>query len=180
MKKPIFLFLVILIFITGSAFILSNTWNVDPENSSIRFELPMQYKSGSFKNLKAKIEFDTNNLAASKITASIDVNTINTGEEKKNVHLKSADFFDAEKFPLISFSSTEILKNGNKFLAIGKLSIKDSVKTIEIPFTYTEKSGSGALFNGTMSINASDYGVRRSNKPGADQVLVYLYVQVKK
>lgn len=179
MKKRIFLPAILIVFLTSSAFILIRQWKVDTTNSTVRFELPNLFKSGSFKGLQANIEFDTDHLAGSKINASIDANTINTGEEKKDAHLKSPDFFNAEKFPKISFSSSEIVKTGDIYLAKGKLSMKDSVKLVEISFTYTEKSKTEALFNGTMTINASDYGVMRANKPGADQVMVYLTVPVK-
>src|ERR1700710_668365 len=66
--------------------------------------------SGEFKGLKGTISFDPNNLASSKFTTSIDVASINTGNGMKNTHAKSEKWFDADKYPTISFTSGAITK----------------------------------------------------------------------
>ncbi len=166
------------IFLLVSAFTLAKKWKIDSENSKISFELPAQNKKGTFGNLNATINFDKKNLSESKITASIDVNTIKEGNEKHETHLLSSDFFDAGKFPKISFTSTEIITLGGTYIAKGNLTMKDSIKPIEIPFTFNENGKNQAIFSGTITINASDYGVMKKNKEGADKVIVYLVVPV--
>ncbi len=161
-----------------SAFTLVKQWKVDKENTKINFELPALNKKGTFGNLNAVIDFDEKDLQKSRITASIDAKTINTGNEKHDNHLKSPDYFNVEKYPAISFASTEIVKTGTGYLAKGKLTIKDSIKPIELPFTYTESDKTKAVFNGTITLNGSDYGILKANSPGSDKVIVYLVVPV--
>ena len=177
MKKYIFIVGAAIISIC-TAFTLVKQWKVDVENSKINFELPALNKKGTFGNLNAVIDFDEKNLGKSSITASIDAKTINTGSEKHDEHLRSADYFNVEKYPKISFASTEIVKTESGYLAKGKLTIRDSTKSTEIPFTYSENGKSKAVFNGTITINGSDYGILKANSPGSDKVVVYLTVPV--
>lgn len=177
MKKRITIssFLALIIF---TAFTLVKQWNVDAEKSKVRWELPFLHKAGTFSNLNAVIHFDNKNLAESKITASIDVKTIKVGNEKKETHLLSADFFDAEKFPKISFSSSEIIRSDTGYIAKGSLNIKDILKPCEIPFTFSQTGKNSAVFNGTMTVYAQDFGVLKRNKEGSDKVFIYLEVLV--
>jgi polyisoprenoid-binding protein YceI len=161
-----------------AAFTLAKQWKPDAENSKISFELPAHNKKGTFGNLNATINFDKKNLAESRITASIGVKTIKEGNEKHDIHLLSPDFFNAEKFPTISFTSTEIISSGDGYVAKGNLTVKDSIKQIEIPFTFTENGKNKATFNGSITINAGDYGVMKKSHEGADKVIVYLEVPV--
>ena len=177
MKKKVIVSSIVILSIC-SAFTLIKQWKVDTENSKINFELPALNKKGTFGNLNAVIDFDEKELRKSKITASIDARTISTGNEKHDTHLKSSDFFNVEKFPTISFASTEIVKTQNGYLAKGKLTIRDSIKPAEIPFTYSENGTNRAVFNGTITINGSDYGILKANSPGSDKVVVYLVVPV--
>ncbi|MGZ3884737.1 MAG: YceI family protein, partial [Bacteroidia bacterium] len=167
----------------ASAFTLATLWKADEKTSSVKFELQGSDKKGTFSNLNATINFDKANLADSKITASIDVKTIKAGNEKLEAHLLTADFFDAEKFPKITFTSTEIKSDGAGYIAKGTLTMKDSTKHIELPFTFAEAGKNQATFSGTMTVNAADYGVMKKkpdSKPGSDKVLIYLVVPVTK
>lgn len=132
--------------------------------------------------MTASIDFDKKNLAAAKINAVVVVNSVKAGNEKLEAHLLSPDYFDAEKFPKISFVSTEVSAKDSWFIAKGKLTMKDSTKVIELPFTFTEASASKAVFSGTMTINSADFGVMKANpnKPGMDKVIIYLNVPVSK
>lgn len=183
MKKHT-IFILAAAILLGSAFTLAMIWKVDDKISTINFELPNGDKKGTFSNLSATIDFDKAKLADSKITASIEVKTLKAGNEKLEAHLLSPDFFDAEKFPKITFTSTEISAAGEAFLAKGKLSMKDSTKFIEIPFTFNENEKNKATFSGTMTVNASDYGVMKKTddptKAGRDKVIIYLVVPVSK
>lgn len=166
--------------LVASAFTLSTIWKADDKASTVNFELQGSDKKGTFGNLAATINFDEKNLAASKITASVDVKTIKAGNEKLENHLMSADFFDAEKFPKITFTSSEIKKTDTGYLAKGTLTMKDSTKMIELPFTFLEKDKSSATFSGTMTVNACDYGVMKKSKAGSDKVVIYLTVPATK
>jgi polyisoprenoid-binding protein YceI len=129
--------------------------------------------NGVFKGLKADINFNPSDLAKSKITASIDATTANTGSGMMNKHAKSESGLNAEKFPTISFESTSISKTATGYDAIGKLTLKGVTKEITLPFTFTNDT-----FAGKFSIAPKDYGVTRGGTP--DVVTVELNVPVTK
>ena len=169
--------------IISSAFTLAMIWKADEKASTVSWELPNNPgHKGTFTNLSAIIDFDKANLAGSKINASIDVKTVNGGDPKLNAHLQAPDFFDAEKFPKITFASTSIIANesGDAYIAKGTLTMKDSTKAIEFPFTFKEEGNEKATFNGTITVNAADYGVMKKKNEGADKVVINISVPVSK
>jgi polyisoprenoid-binding protein YceI len=167
--------------VISSAFTVLMNWKADEKTSTVSWKLPGH--EGTFRNLNSSIDFDKAKLAESKITASIEVKTLKAGDEKLEAHLLSPDFFNAEKFPKITFTSTSITANGEAFTAKGNLTMKDSTKMVEIPFTFKEDGTEKATFSGTITLNAIDYGVMRKgkdSKEGADKVSIYLVVPVSK
>jgi polyisoprenoid-binding protein YceI len=115
-----------------------------------------------FKGLIAEIDFDESNLATSKITASIDASSINTGNGMRNKHAKQG--LEADKYSTIKFESVTIQKKDNGFEAIGKLTIKDVTKEIKLPFTFTRNANNG-VFNGKFSVVPADYNVKKTGTP---------------
>jgi polyisoprenoid-binding protein YceI len=179
MKKRILLFLAVIV-IFSSAFTISLLWNVNDQGVIINFEMPNQGTKGTLSGLKAVLDFDQKDLSSAKISASVDVKTLNTGDAKKDEHLLSADFFNAEKYPTISFVSTSIKAADKGFLAIGNLTMKDSTKVVEIPFTFAEDTHGAGTFNGTMTLFSGDFGVTKKGTSGKDKIVVNLTVPVKK
>ncbi len=166
-----------------SAFTLATLWKADEKASTVNWSLPNGNKAGTFSGLTSSINFDKDKLADSKITASIDVKTLKAGNEKLEAHLLTADFFDAEKFPKITFTSTQITAKDAGFIAKGTLNMKDSTKVIELPFTFTEKDKTNAVFSGTMTIDSNDYGVTKKKAEGEakpNTVVITLNVPVTK
>ena len=169
--------------IISSAFTMAMIWKADEKASTVTWELPNNPgHKGTFSNLSATIDFDKANLEGSKITASIDVKTINGGDPKLNAHLQAPDFFDAEKFPKITFTSISVIANasGYTYIAKGTLTMKDSAKVIEFPFTFKEEGSDKATFSGTMTVNGADYGVMKRKAEGSDKVVINLVVLVSK
>lgn len=156
------------------------TWKIDASAAKVSFEMPNEGTKGTLGNLEATIQFDMAHLTESVITATVDAATINTGIEGKDKHLKTNDFFDAEKFPKIKFVSQSIKATDKGFETTGKLTIKDSTHVITIPFTFEKKGEEEGVFKGTMDIFSGDYGVMKKSKSGKDQVVVTLEVPVKK
>jgi polyisoprenoid-binding protein YceI len=93
----------------------TTTWNIDPAHSSAEFKVKHMMISnvkGSFSGLSGVLTEHTTDATLSSIEASIPVATISTSDAQRDGHLKSADFFDAEKFPTLNFKSTKVVKKG--------------------------------------------------------------------
>ena len=175
--KKLSIGLIALSLIIISGFTASMIWNVSNEGVTISFELPDEGTKGTLSGLKATIDFDHKDPSTSKIEATVDFKTLNSGNKQKDDHLKAPDIFDAEKYPTIKFSSTSIKAISEGFLATGNLTMKDSTKTIEIPFTFTEEANGSAVLKGRMTIHTSDFGIM---KKGQDKVVVSIVVPIKK
>jgi len=105
----------------------ATNWNLDPIHSSAQFKVKHMMISnvkGEFSAIKGSLTLDSTDITKSSVEATIDVSTINTREEQRDGHLKSADFFDVAKFPTMTFKSTQIQKKGAETLAVsGDLTI---------------------------------------------------------
>ena len=152
MKKLIYPAAAILI-LAASAFtvIKSQNWTI-ADDYSVKFD--GGDPSGEFKGLKGTVSFDPANLATSKFDVSIDVATINTGNGMKNTHAKSAMWFDAEKYPLIKFTSSAISKTASGYEAKGILELHGVQKEVSIPFTFENN-----VFAGNFEVNRLDYNI---------------------
>lgn len=129
--------------------------NIDNGNSNVSFsikKLGLLTIKGSLSDLKGDVFFDKNDLENSNFNVSVSPVTINTSNNKRDEHLKSTDFFHVKKFPKISFQSTSVQKNGDMYLAQGKLSILSTTQDLTIPFKYSDNS-----FSGSLSINRFDF-----------------------
>src|SRR5271156_3124983 len=89
------------------------TWNIDPVHSNAQFKVKHMMISnvkGEFTAVTGKLELNSADITKSRIEASIDAATINTRDAQRDGHLKSADFLDVEKFPVLTFKSTRVSK----------------------------------------------------------------------
>lgn len=156
-------------------------WAIDPMHSEIRFKirhLMISNVTGSFNKFEGSAETEGDDFTNSRVSFSADINTIDTGNEQRDGHLKGADFFDAEKFPTISFVST---KTGNadedSFDLYGDLTIKGITKNIKLK---AEKGGVAtdpygnhkAGFTVTGKIDRKDFGLTWSALTEAGGVML--------
>ncbi len=143
MKKLIVLFAVLLA-ITVPALAV-DTYKIDGAHSSANFtvrHMGISTVHGRFADVSGTILFDAKNPANSSVTAVIKVASITTDNATRDKHLNSPDFFDSAKFPEIRFQSTAVKAlGGDKYVAVGNLTIKDVTKTVEIPFTLATGKG---------------------------------------
>ena len=147
----------------------ATSWNLDKTHSAVSFEVRHFFTSvpGAFEEYIANIAFDPQNLEESSLSVTIDVASINTKNERRDGHLMTADFFEAEKYPNISFSSDKIVSTGdNTFEAHGKLTIKDVTTDFVMPFTLLGVMESPfqeniliAGFTSEFNLLRSDFGV---------------------
>ena len=117
---------------------VSTVWTIDKSHSSVNFEVRHFFSNvpGAFHDFEADINFDPENLQQSTIDVTIQVASIDTENERRDAHLKTPDFFDAEQWPTMTFKSSEIVSSGdNNFTARGQLTIKDVSVDFELPFT---------------------------------------------
>jgi polyisoprenoid-binding protein YceI len=90
---------------------------------------------GSFRDVTGTINYDEKDIAKSSVEVMIKTTSINTNNEQRDGHLRSADFFDAEKYPAMTFKSRRVERKGESFVATGDLTIKGVTKEVSMPFT---------------------------------------------
>ncbi len=138
---------------------------------------------GDLSGFSGNINFVPGNVVASNFDVSVTVNTIDTDNDKRDSHLKSEDYFNAEKYPSINIKSSRITKLNKSatgmYYFTGALTMHGITKPIAFPFTVNRK-GDDYLFVGSFSINRLDYGVGKSSSVLSDGVKVTLSVLAKK
>jgi polyisoprenoid-binding protein YceI len=173
-----------LIFFVICGFVLMSQWKYVPEEADIKFKVYTKKNDVEAERvltgLKGAVSFDSSNLKEAHISASVDVKTINSGIEMRDESLRSADFFDATKYPQISFTSTSITKEKNLYMAKGTLKIKNISKEITIPFQFVKETEETACFQGTFFINRLDYKVGSQGDGVGEKVEIQLVIPVKK
>jgi len=150
-------------------FAFASTWTIDPDHSNVGFKvrhLMVSNVKGSFDKHTGTVEINDNDITKSKVEVSIDTNSINTNVQKRDEHLRSADFFDVAKYPTMTFVSKKVAKDGKDKLKItGDLTLhgitKQVVLDVEGP-TKESKDPWGNIRKGATAatkINRKDFGL---------------------
>lgn len=153
MKKIIIISLALVL----SGFNLINAQTINSEKSVVSFEIGnMKFKTveGTFTGMTGDIEFDIDELINARFEVCIDAATVNTGNKKRDDHLRNEDFFHVEQYPEICFTSASIRKAGSEYLTKGTLSMHGVKKTVEIPFSFVDNT-----FTGRLSLDRFDYNI---------------------
>lgn len=158
------------------------TWNIDPVHSTAQFKvkhLMISNVRGEFTHISGALELDSHDITNSRVEATIDVATINTREPQRDAHLKSADFFDVEKFPTLSFKSTHISKSGEAELVIdGDLTIHGVTRKVVLEAEgptapMTDPWGSTRIgLSATTHIKRKDFGLNWNTALDSGGVMV--------
>ncbi|WP_374163155.1 YceI family protein [Arcticibacter sp. MXS-1] len=157
------------ILLANSALFAQTKWAADKVHSTVKFSVPhlvISEVEGQFKNFEGTIVSKTPDFNNAAINFNVDVKSIDTENGDRDKHLLSADFFDAEKYPQMSFKSTSFKKvSGNKYTLLGNLTLHGVTKPAKFSVTYggTAKDGYGntkAGFKATGVINRFDYGLK--------------------
>ncbi len=131
------------------------------------------YVNGSFTGLSASIKFDAQNLKESSFEATINSKSINTDNILRDVHLRTSEYFDVEKYPLITMKSTEIMRSmSGNFTANFDVIIKDKIKKITLPFFFKNN-----IFSAKLTLNRRDFGVGGSSFLLSDEVIINIEVK---
>jgi polyisoprenoid-binding protein YceI len=164
-----------------------STFNIDPSHSTVHFiarHMVISKVRGGFKTFSGTILLDEGDMTKSKIDVSIDAASIDTAEEKRDAHLKSADFFDADKFPKLTFASKSITKSGDAYEVQGDLTIHGVTKEVTLHSTFEGKGkdpwgGERVGFGAKASVNREDFGLKWNQVLEAGGLLVSNKIEIE-
>jgi len=158
---------VISLFLASFAF-AAEDYKIDPVHSSANFSVRHMMVStvtGRFAGgVSGTIHYDDKDVSKSSVKATIKVASVNTDNENRDKDLRSPNFFEADKYPEITFESQRIEKRGESYVAIGNFTMKGVTKQIELPFSIggriNDGKGRGRIgIQSSMTMNRQDYGV---------------------
>ncbi len=158
----------------------ADTYQVDKQHTEAAFQVRHLFTKvrGVFRDVDGTIRFDKANPANSSVVFRVKVASIDTGVDQRDNHLRSQDFFWAEKYPEISFTSSKVVAKGdNAFDVTGDLTIRGVTRQVTLPVTYLgeQKDPWGnvkAGFETAISLNRTDYGLTWNQALEAGGVLV--------
>ncbi len=135
---------------------------------------------GGFSGFGGKILFDPDALETSRLEASVDAKTIDTGIGLRDNHLRKEEYFHADKYPKITMKSVRIVRaGGNAFTGTFQLTIKAVTRKVDIPFTFVQ-SGNGARLKGDFIIDRRAYGVGRNHFTLSDNATISIDLRLAK
>ena len=146
----------------------TSTWTSDPNHSEVDFSITHMTVSnihGRFGHVNATIAYNEADVSKSTVNATIDVTGVDTGEEARNNHLKSPDFFDVATFPTATFTSTNVAKSANGLTIAGTLTLHGVTKPVVLMADGPRGPAPGmdhkphAGFTATTTIHRTDFGI---------------------
>jgi polyisoprenoid-binding protein YceI len=142
------------------------TWNIDPAHTTVGFvarHLMITKVRGRFTGVSGTITVPEDRLQSS-VEATIDLTTVDTGDHQRDGHLRSADFFDVERFPTMTFASTGVKDDGGDFVLLGDLTIRGVTRPIELALEFEGVSpdpwgGTRAAFSASGEVSRKEWGL---------------------
>jgi polyisoprenoid-binding protein YceI len=174
---------------------MATTWNLDPAHSEVQFKvkhLMISTVTGYFTELSSTVEADNDDFTNARVDFTAQIASISTGQEMRDNHLKSDDFFNAEAFPTMTFRSTGLAKtSGNLYTLTGDLTIRNVTKTVtlHVEFGGMMKDPYGNIkagFEVSGVLNRKEFGLMWNGVTEAggvvvsDEVKIYANVQYAK
>ena len=143
----------------------TGTWAIDPVHSSVNFSvrhLMVSKVRGHFGVFSGAITVAEDGTPS--VSADIDVTSLSTGNDQRDAHVKSADFFDVEKFPTATFRSTAVRANGDDYVVDGDFTLKGITKPISLALEFNGVNpgmgqGEVAGFDASVVLNRKDFGI---------------------
>ncbi len=146
----------------------TSTWTSDPNHSEVDFSITHMTISnvhGRFGHVNATIAYNEADVSKSTVNATIDVTGVDTGEEARNNHLKSPDFFDVTTFPTATFTSTSVARSGSGLTINGNLTLHGVTKPVVLSADGPRGPAPGmdhkphAGFSAATTVKRSDFGI---------------------
>jgi polyisoprenoid-binding protein YceI len=155
-------------------------WIIDPAHTEVQFKvkhLVISTVTGRFISVRGGVQADASDFSDARVRFEADVDSINTGNEQRDGHLKSPDFFDAANHPTLSFVSTSMAKKGNgRYALAGDMTIRGTTRavTLEVVYHGTVKGFDGdvAAFEISGKLNRQEFGLRWNAMTEAGGVVV--------
>src|SRR5215472_3556658 len=183
MRKFLGLFAVLAL---GSAALAADEFKIDPNHSSVNFSVAHMGVStvlGRFTSFEGKIVYDDKDITKSSVNVTIKTASINTDVAARDNDLRSANYFDVEKYPEITFQSKSVEKKGNDLVAHGTLTIRGIAKDVDIPFEMKgpADAGRGKVMgaHGSLTVKRDDFGVGKPTPMIGGDVKIDLYVEAR-
>ncbi len=170
-------------------------WQIDPAHSEINFTVRHMMISnvrGQFEKFTGTVDFNEDDPTKSTVDVQIEAASINTKEPPRDNHLRSADFFDAEHYPYLTFKSKRVIKTGdNTGRTVGNLTIRDITREVTLDIEYSGQAQSpwgttSAGFSATTTINRKDWDLNwnKALETGGvlvgDQIKIAIEIEVVK
>lgn len=165
----------------------TTVWDIDPNHSTAEFSIRhmmITTVKGRFSGITGAVEGDPEDLAAARVHLEIDLATVDTRQPERDNHLRSADFFDVEKYPTMTFTSRRITRTGtNTYDVAGDLTIHGITKDVVCQVTYEGQGkdpwgGIRAGYTAATTLNRKDFGLMWNVALEAGGVLVGDQVKV--
>jgi polyisoprenoid-binding protein YceI len=145
---------------------ITGTWQIDTTHSDVSFSVRHMMVSkvrGRFRTFAGEI-VTAEEPTASSVTASIELDSIDTNHEQRDAHIRSADFFDTAEYPTMTYTSTAVVPNGDDWTVEGELTLHGVTKSVPLAlelngFTADPFGGTRAGFSATAEINRRDFGI---------------------
>jgi polyisoprenoid-binding protein YceI len=152
---------------TATATPTRTTWKIDPTHSHVEFavrHLMISSVKGRFGVVEGTVVTEEGNPSFADVNVAIDAASIDTREAQRDAHLKSADFFDVEKFPTLTFQGTRITGGGDQFTLTGDLTLHGVTREVTLDVTAEGRGkdpwgGDRAGYSATAKIKRSDFGL---------------------
>ncbi|WP_321394237.1 YceI family protein [uncultured Desulfuromusa sp.] len=180
--RSLILTLIVGMFFSSSSFAATTHWNIDPDHSVAGFKIKhmmISDVSGSFNDVQGTVIINEDDLTLSKVSVTITAASIDTGIQKRDNHLKSADFFDVTNYPALIFTSKQVKDvSGDGFTLVGDLTIHGVTKEVELSVTELTAEIKDPWGNirkaakATTKINRKDFGLTWNAALEAGGVLV--------
>ena len=173
---------------SATTFAKTESYAIDPTHSFIQFKashMGFSWLMGRFNHIDGTLEYDDSNIANSSISVSVNTDSLDSNHAKRDKHLKSDDYINASKYPKATFTSSKVSQQGENIIIEGTLTFRGKNK----PLTITAQAiGAGKDpwggyrrgYQGTATIDVSDFGMRGKKGEATSQVELRLFVEAIK
>src|SRR4026208_267718 len=174
LKRIVLLILLLAVTAAAQDGATTRPYPIDNNHSTVGFSVPilggLSQVKGKFTDFAITLNNDEKDITKSSVSVVIKATSVDTGIEGRDRHLRTADFFDVEKFPEITFKSERIEKKGKQFIAHGPLTMHVVTKQIALPFSITgtyknpTNNKTSVGYSGKMVLNRRDFGINYSRQ----------------